>query len=169
MKKILSFIAASILAIAIASPAMAASASGSVSVTASLQPSCSVGSGATVDFGPISLQADGTPGYGFASNSFYIWCTNTTPFTISALGSVSGGYLLTGNGTGASKKIAYNISTNSGMNFGVTGSGAGPFTGTGQGVGTPASINLNLSVTGQAAGNSIPGAYSDSITVAVTY
>jgi len=167
MKKILSFIAFSLLAVAIASPAMAGTATGSVPVTAQLMASCTI-STSTVDFGQMTLANDGTLSAN-GMNSQYIYCTNTTPFSVAAITSASGGYLVTGNGSDATKKIAYTLGTYSAFNFGLTGTGVGPFTGVGQGYGVSSNLSVNLSVSGLAAQSSIPGSYTDTVLVSVSY
>lgn len=170
MKKLLSFTLLALLTSA--ATAFAGTATGTVNVTAQIMPVCYVTSTPDAAFGQITLADSGgvgaVPG---TTSDVKIWCTNTTPFTVAALTSTNGGFLITGDGSGGGKKIPYAIFHNVGDTVGMSGSGAGPFTGIGQGASTPATLGVyaDVSAIPMGAANAVPGNYTDTVSISVSY
>jgi spore coat protein U-like protein len=139
-------------------------------VTATLAATCSA-TAANVAFGAY------TPGGGTltANANISVKCTKSTAYTVALnKGSSTGGTLAQRlmTGTPATNTLQYNLYTAASLAtiFGDGTGGTGTVAGTGAGVATPTTVTvygqLPDNATNQAA---VPGAYSDTITVTVTY
>jgi spore coat protein U-like protein len=152
----------------VAAGAHAATATGTFTVTATVLKTCSVTAG-NLGFGNY------TPGAGAvtASSTINVNCTKTTPFTVALNGgSTTGGTVaqrLMANGTNT---LQYNLFTSNTFAT-VFGDGTGtsatqPGTGAGVATSVPFTVfgRLPDNATNQAA---VPGSYTDTVTVTVTY
>ncbi len=148
--------------------AQAATTTTTFAVTATVQSTCSA-TAATLAF------PNYTPGGGAqtGNTSISVKCTKNTPFTVSLnAGSTTGdAFAQRLMGSGANT-LQYNLYTTAALAtiFGDGTGGTGQIAGTGLGVATANTVQVfgqvPDSVTNQAA---VPGAYSDTITVTVTY
>ena len=166
MRKILTAtLAAAVMA---AGVAQSATTTTSFAVTATVQSTCSA-TAAALAFGNY------TPGTGAltGNTTIAVKCTKTTPFTVALnVGSTAGDSFvqrLMGSGPNT---LQYNLFTTAALNT-VFGDGTGAtatVAGTGAGIATASNVivygQLPDNVTNQA---SVPGAYTDTITVTVTY
>jgi spore coat protein U-like protein len=166
MHKILTAtLAAGVMAAGIA---QAATTTTTFAVTATVQSTCSA-TAATLAF------PNYTPGGGAqtGNTTISVKCTKNTPFTVALnVGSTTGdAFAQRLMGSGANT-LQYNLYTTSGLAtiFGDGTGGTGTIAGTGLGVATANAVQVfgqvPDSATNQAA---VPGAYSDTITVTVTY
>ena len=166
MRKILTAtLAAGVMAAGIA---QAATTTTTFAVTATVQSTCSA-TAATLAF------PNYTPGGGaqIGNTSISIKCTKNTPFTVTLnAGSTTGDtFLQRLMGSGANT-LQYNLYTSAALGtvFGDGTGGTGTVPGTGLGVATTNTVQVFGQVpdnaTNQAA---VPGAYTDTITVTVTY
>jgi spore coat protein U-like protein len=166
MRKILTAtLAAAVMA---AGVAQSATTTTTFAVTATVQSTCSA-TAATLAF------PNYTPGGGaqIGNTSISIKCTKNTPFTVSLnAGSTTGdAFAQRLMGSGANT-LQYNLYTTSGLAtiFGDGSGSTGTVGGTGLGVATANTVQVfgqvPDSATNQAA---IPGSYTDTITVTVTY
>lgn len=145
--------------------AVAATLTGSLPVSASVTASCQnlvAGSLAHGSYDPSATDDND------AQTSVTVQCTNTTPLQLSA--SRGTGSLLQRQMASGDNRLNYNLYTN-GARTTIWGDGSG---GTATIAAIGAGVSSNVAVTifsripkGQA--NAVPGAYSDSITVTVTY
>jgi spore coat protein U-like protein len=148
--------------------AQAATTTTTFAVTATVQSTCSA-TAATLAF------PNYTPGGGAqtGNTTISVKCTKNTPFTVALnVGSTTGdAFAQRLMGSGANT-LQYNLYTTSGLAtiFGDGTGGTGTIAGTGLGVATANAVQVfgqvPDSATNQAA---VPGAYSDTITVTVTY
>ena len=156
-----------VLAVAGAQPAMAATATGSLSTSATVTSNCVVSTTA-VAFGDVDVtggsNVDGTGGLS-------VTCTSGTAWTATAdAGAGTGASLATRKMTKGTDLLTYVLYTDSARTSvwgdGVTAGATGTFTGTG--TGSPQASTIYGRVpSGQ---TSLPaGAYSDTVTVTVTY
>jgi spore coat protein U-like protein len=168
MYRILTATLAAGVMVAGVAPAASTTTTTNIAVSATVQATCSA-TATALGFGTY------TPGAGaLASNStISIKCTKSTPYTVSLNGgSTTGGTVaqrLMANGTNT---LQYNLYTTAGFAtiFGDGTNGSQTSTGTGAGVGTANAVTvfgqLLDSTTNQAA---VPGAYTDTVLVTVTY
>ena len=166
MYKILSAALAS--GVMVAGIAQAATTTTTFAVTATVQSTCSA-TAATLAF------PNYTPGGGTqtGNTTVSVKCTKNTPFTVALnAGSTTGdAYAQRLMGSGANT-LQYNLYTTAALAtiFGDGAGGTGTVAGTGLGVATANSVQvfgqLPDNATNQAA---VPGAYSDTITVTVSY
>jgi spore coat protein U-like protein len=166
MRKILTAtLAAAVMA---AGVAQSATSTTTFAVTATVQSTCS----ATA---PALAFGNYTPGTGTltGTTTIAVKCTKTTPFTVALnAGSTAGGTFvqrLMGSGVNT---LQYNLYTTAALGT-VFGDGTGA-TGTVAGTGAGIATASNVTVFGQLPDNatnqaSVPGAYTDTITVTVTY
>ena len=160
-KKVLLTLFATIAVLALVpASAFAATATTTFSVTATVQATCLV-SANTLAFGTYSgVQLDGTTTVG-------VTCTNTTPYTVGLdAGTFTGATVTTRRMTGpAAAPLSYSLFSDSGRttNWGNT---AGSWV---SGTGNGSSQTLNVYGRIAAAQYATPGAYTDTITVTVTY
>jgi spore coat protein U-like protein len=152
MKKFLLLTAiASVASVAAVAPAMAQSVTSSFTVGAGAPKSCTTPSALNVGLGNY----DGTAAV-TQNNTITFKCTNTTPATVTLLStnapSNTGGNLKNGANT-----IAYTMTGN-----GSTATGSGITAGA-------AAISVLSAVTVAAGQNPVPGAYSDTVSITVTY
>lgn len=159
--------AAALLAVAVL-PARAASSNGSFQVSATVVSACTV-SGSVLNFGnSIDPLSAGVPLD--ASSTLTVQCTNTTPYSVALnAGANAGGPANFGarammNGSYA---LPYQLYLNSGRST-VWGDGtntSSPVTGTGSGSSQTLTIYGRVpSLTG-----TVPGSYSDTVTVTISY
>ena len=167
MRKILTATVAGTLLLA-AAQADALTATTTFQVTATVLKTCSVNA-ATLAFGNY------TPGSGTLSGTttVNVLCTKTTPYTVALNAGTTGGSTfaqrLLGNGANT---LQYNLYTTNTYAT-VWGDGSGT-TATQAGVGAGLATASALTVFGQLPDNAtnqnaVPGAYTDTITVTVTY
>jgi spore coat protein U-like protein len=146
----------------------AATTTTTFNVTASVLATCST-TATALTFGTY------TPGAGTLANSstISVKCTKNTPYTVALnAGTTAGGTLaqrLMGSGA---NKLQYNLFTTAALTT-IFGDGTGG-TGTGAGTGAGVATANTLTVFGQLPDNAtnqaaVPGSYSDTITVTVTY
>jgi spore coat protein U-like protein len=166
MRKILKLtLVAAALAAGIAD---AATTTTTFTVTASVLATCST-TATALAFGTY------TPGAGALANSstISVKCTKNTPYTVALnAGTTAGGTLaqrLMGSGA---NRLQYNLFTTAALTT-IFGDGTGG-TGTGAGTGAGVATANSLTVFGQLPDNAtnqaaVPGSYSDTITVTVTY
>jgi spore coat protein U-like protein len=148
--------------------AQAATTTTTFAVTATVQSTCSA-TAATLAF------PNYTPGGGAqtGNTTISVKCTKNTPFTVALNAGTTTGDAFAQRlmGSGANT-LQYNLYTTSGLGtiFGDGTGGTGTIAGTGLGVATANAVQVfgqvPDSATNQAA---IPGAYTDTITVTVTY
>jgi spore coat protein U-like protein len=166
MQKILiAAVAASALAVGVAD---AGTATTTFAVTATVQSTCSA-TAAALPFGTY------TPGGGAltVNSTISVKCTNGTPFTVALNAGTTTGTSFTqrlmANGTNTLQYNLYTAATHTTVFGDATGATA-KVSGTGAGVATATAITvygqLPDSATNQAA---VPGNYSDTITVTVSY
>jgi spore coat protein U-like protein len=137
-------------------------------VTATVQATCSA-TATALPFGNY------TPGAGALANSstISVKCTKNTPYTVALnAGTTTGGTLAQRLMAAGANTLQYNLYTTAALTT-VFGDGTGT-TGTGAGTGAGVATANNLTVFGQLPDNAtnqaaVPGSYSDTITVTVTY
>jgi spore coat protein U-like protein len=166
MHKILTAtLAASVMA---AGAAQSATTTTTFAVTATVQSTCSA-TAATLPFGAY------TPGAGAltANSMISVKCTKNTPYTVALnAGSTTGGAFTQRLMASGANTLQYNLYTAAtfGTVFGDGTGGTATNAGTGAGVATANTVTvygqLLDSATNQAA---VPGSYSDTITVTVSY
>jgi spore coat protein U-like protein len=166
MHKILSAtLAAAVMA---AGVAQAATTTTTFAVTATVQSTCSA-TAAALAF------PNYTPGTGTltGNTNISVKCTKNTPFTVALnAGSTTGDAFAQRLMASGANTLQYNLYTTAALAtiFGDGNAGTGTVGGTGTGVATAVAVTvfgqLPDNATNQAA---IPGAYSDTITVTVTY
>lgn len=148
--------------------ATAATTTTSFQVTATVQSTCSA-TATTLAF------PDYTPGAGAqtGTSTISVRCSMNTPYTVALnAGTTTGGTLAQRLMASGPNTLQYNLYTTAAATtiFGDGTGGTGTGSGTGAGVGTANAMTvygeLPDSATNQAA---VPGAYSDTITVTVTY
>lgn len=148
--------------------AQAATTTTTFAVTATVQSICSA-TAATLAF------PNYTPGGGAqtGNTSISVKCTKNTPFTVTLnAGTTTGDAFAQRLMASGANTLQYNLYTTAALAtiFGDGTGGTGTIAGTGLGVATAASVQVfgqvPDSATNQAA---IPGAYTDTITVTVTY
>ena len=167
MHKILTAtLAASVMAAGVAQSATTTTTT--FAVTATVQSTCSA-TAAALPFGAY------TPGAGAlsANSSISVKCTKNTPYTVALnAGTTTGGAFTQRLMASGANTLQYNLYTTAALAtiFGDGTGGTGTVPGTGLGVATANTVQVFGQVpdnaTNQAA---IPGAYSDTITVTVTY
>jgi spore coat protein U-like protein len=158
---------ASALSLGAALPALAATASNTFQVTATVISACTV-SGATLNFGSsIDPLATATPLD--ASSTLSVVCTNTTPYTVALdAGQNAGGAANFGARAmkSGSDTLGYQLYLDAGRST-VWGNGTGSSTHSGTGTGS----TQNLTIYGRlpSLANVVPGAYTDTVTVTISY
>jgi len=165
--------AAAALAIAlmlsgVAAPVLAASpASNTFQVTATIASSCTV-SGSALNFGgSIDPLATATPID--ATSTLSVVCTNTTPYTVALNAGVNAGgasNFSTRRMKSGSNTLGYQLYLDAGRST-VWGDGTASSTSSGTGTGSV----QNLTIYGRlpSLANVVPGAYTDTVTVTVSY
>jgi len=150
----------------VATPAQAAVANGTLTVTATVQASCTI-TNATLGFGTIADLGAATNG----STTFDVNCTKTTPYSIAMSDGQNGSSDTTRAMSDGTDTLKYQLYTDSGYSdvWASTCSGTpGTDCAYGTGIGTAQTINVYGTV---AAGQNVEPstAYSDSVTMTVTY
>jgi spore coat protein U-like protein len=148
--------------------ANAATTTTTFAVTATVQSTCSA-TATALPFGNY------TPGAGALANSstISVKCTKNTPYTVALnAGTTTGGTLGQRLMASGANTLQYNLYTSAALTT-VFGDGTGT-TGTGAGTGAGVATANNLTVFGQLPDSAtnqaaVPGSYSDTITVTVTY
>jgi spore coat protein U-like protein len=153
----------------VAGIAQAATTGTSFQVTATVQSTCSA-TAATLAF------PNYTPGGGaqIGNTTISVKCTKNTPFTVALNAGATTGdaYAQRVMGGSGANTLQYNLFTTAALAqvFGDGSGGTGTVAGTGSGVATANAVQVfgqvPDSATNQAA---VPGAYTDTITVTVTY
>ena len=161
----IAFLAGACAAAALASPAAAGTTSSNLSVSASVNASCTVSTTA-LDFGGVdTLSASPVDGTGGVS----VTCTNGTDWTAAAdAGSGSGASFATRLMSAGGNTLSYTLYTNAGRTT-VWGDGSGSTATIGN---TGSGSAQNVTVYGRipAGQTSVPaGAYSDTVSVTITY
>ena len=157
-----------VLLAALAGIAHAASTTTSFAVTATVQSTCSA-TATALAFGGY------TPGAGALTNTstISVKCTKTTPYTVALnAGSSTGGTLAQRLMASGANRLQYNLYSSTAYTT-ILGDGTGT-TLLSAGVGAGLSTANALTVYGQLPDNAtnqaaVPGSYSDTITVTVTY
>ena len=148
--------------------ALAASSGNNFQVNATVVSSCTV-SGTTLNFGnTIDPLATSTPVD--ATSSLSIQCTNTTPYAVALnAGSNAGGASNFGARAmkSGSRSLAYQLYLDTGRSsiWGDGSAGSASYTGTGTG----SAQSLNIYGRLPSLANVVPGAYTDTVTVTVSY
>lgn len=158
-----------LLALALVAPvAHAGTASSSFQVSATVVSACTV-SGTTLDFGgAIDPLATSTPLD--ASGTLTVTCTNSTPYSVSLdAGSNAGGPTNFADRAmkNGSNTLGYQLYTSAGRStvWGDGSGGSAPHTGTGTG----SDQTLNIYGRLPTLSGVVPGAYTDTVTVTVSY
>lgn len=158
-----------LLAAALVLPALswAGTAGNTFQVTATVISACTV-SGTTLNFGnSIDPLATATPLD--SSSTLSVQCTNTTPYTVSLnAGSNAGGASNFGSRTmkAGSHTLGYQLYLDSGRST-VWGDGTGSSTVAGTGTGSTQSLTIYGRLPSLA--GVVPGSYTDTVTVTVSY
>lgn len=167
MTRILGSTVCATLLLASALPARTATASNTFQVTATVISACTI-SGATLNFGSsIDPLATATPLD--ASSTLSVVCTNTTPYTVALdAGQNAGG--ATNFGARSMKSGSYTLGYQLYLDAGrssVWGNGTGSSVHSGTGTGS----TQNLTIYGRlpSLANVVPGAYTDTVTVTISY
>lgn len=169
MQKILSIgLGLAALAATLTGAAHAATATTSFAVTATVQSTCSA-TATTLAFGGY------TPGAGTLTNTstISVKCTKTTPYTVALnAGSTTGGTLTQRLMASGTNRLQYNLYSSTAYTT-ILGDGTST-TLLSPGVGAGLATGNALTVYGQLPDNAtnqvaVPGSYSDTITVTVTY
>ena len=146
-----------------AEPAVAGTATGTLSVSMTIQASCTLSSSSAVAFGTSGVLASNVD----ATGSLSVQCTNTTPYTVALdQGAGSGATTSTRKMTGSGATVSYNLYRDSArtQNWG-NATGTDTVAGTGNGAAQ------TLTVYGRVPAQSTPapGSYSDTVNVTITY
>lgn len=158
------------LAVALLLPALAqaATAGNSFQVTATVTSACTV-SGTTLNFGAsIDPLATATPLD--ATSTLSVHCTNTTPYTVALnAGSNAGGASNFGARTmkSGNNTLGYQLYLDAGRSS-VWGDGTAS-SGTSAGTGTGSAQTLTIYGRLPSLANVVPGSYTDTVTVTVSY
>jgi spore coat protein U-like protein len=156
--------------LAAASTATAAIATSTFNVTATVLKNCLVSS-ADLAFGNYTPNTGALAG----SSAITVRCTKTTPYTVSLnAGTTAGGALAQRLLANGANTLQYNLFTSAALTtiFGDGTGGTGTIAGTGNGVAAASAQTVTVfgslpdNTTNQ---NATPGAYTDQITVTVTY
>lgn len=147
--------------------AQAGTASNSFQVTATVVSACTV-SGTTLNFGSsIDPLAAATPLD--ATSSLSVQCTNTTPYTVALNAGVNAGGASNFGGRAmksGSNTLAYQLYLDAGRSS-VWGDGTGSSTVSGTGTGSAQTLTIYGRLPSLA--NVVPGSYTDTVTVTVSY
>ncbi len=148
--------------------ASAATSSGSFQVNATVVSSCTV-SGSLLNFGsaldPLSAAVPVD-----ASSTLTVQCTNTTPYAVALNAGVNAGGATNFSSRAiknGSNTLAYQLYTDSGRST-VWGDGTASSS-TSNGTGTGSTQTLTIYGRLPTLANSVPGTYSDTVTVTITY
>ena len=164
--RLLSLAAAALLAPVLARATT--TAGNTFQATATIISSCTV-SGTTLNFGnSIDALATGTPLD--ATSALSVQCTNTTPYTVALnAGSNAGGAsnFSARTMTAGSRTLGYQLYMDAGRST-VWGDGT-TSSGTASGTGTGSSQTLSIYGRLPSIANAVPGAYTDTVTVTITY
>ena len=160
MKKIYSLVLfLALFGVAAVQEAGATTGNASVSVTATVSSSCVITAPPTLDFGTLTLDAEGNAPSVNRSIAVSFWCTQGS--TVS-LGAVTGGNtLLTGDGVGTSKQIAYATAAPTFTGRQLASGGGGPS--------APFSMNVSATIANGAYTGAMAGSYTDTIVVPINY
>ena len=157
-----------ILGAGLAASANSATTTATFNVTETVLATCSA-TAAALAFAPY------TPGGGAKANSstISVKCTKNTPYTISLnKGATTGGTVAQRLMASGANTLQYNLFTTAAVNV-IFGDGSGTSqteTGTGSGVATANTVTVFGQVPDSAANQAaVPGNYTDTITVTVTY
>lgn len=141
----------------------AATTTSTFSVQLTITASCIISSASSLSFAPSGVIATAIN----QTSTVQVQCTNTTPFNIGLnAGTATGATVTTRKMTSGSNTISYSLFSNAGMttNWGQT---IGTDTVSSTGTGAAQSFTVYGQVPAQS--TPAPGAYSDTITVTVTY
>jgi spore coat protein U-like protein len=150
-----------------AAAAFAGSTSTTFGVSATVNATCAINSASALSFGAF----DPTQGAQASTSTISVNCTNTTPFSI-GLDAGGGAGATVGNRVmiSGSNTLTYTLYQDSGHTT-VWGNTVGTDTVSGTGAGMAAANAITKTVYGYvpAQPNTVPGSYSDTVTVTVTY
>jgi spore coat protein U-like protein len=152
----------------VAGGAHAATATGTFAVTANLQSTCST-SAPALAFGPY------TPGAGArtANTTISVRCTKSTAYTVLLnAGTTAGGSFAQRLMASGANTLQYNLYTSAAFTsiFGDGSAATATGIGTGAGLGTANTLTVFGNLPDNAANQSaVPGSYTDTITVTVSY
>jgi len=143
--------------------ALATTTTSTFTVSITLTATCTINSASALNFGSVGLLTSNTPG----TSTIQVTCSNTTPYNIGLdAGTSSGATVTTRKMTSSGNTVSYALYSDSARttNWGNT-VGTDTVSGTGNGTGQ------NYTVYGQVPSQTTPapGAYTDTITVTVTY
>ena len=156
-----------VIAVASMAPAHAGSASGSLQVTATVLSACAV-TGGVLPFGSVDPVT--APGAVNASATLSVQCTNTTPYTVALDAGLNAGGAANfsarrlSNGTST---LGYQLYSDSARSI-VWGDGTAS-SATVQGTGSGSAQTLTVYGRIPALGGAAPGAYTDTVTILVTF
>ncbi|MCA0401383.1 MAG: spore coat U domain-containing protein [Proteobacteria bacterium] len=162
MKRVTTLLGA-VAGLAIAGNAHAATATGNLNVSITITASCSVVSATNLDFGSTSTIGANID----QTSTLTVNCTNSTPYTVAL--SAGGG----AGATVASRKLTSGGNT---LNYSLYRDAArtqlwGVTTGTDTAAGTGTGANQTMTIYGRVPSQAspVPGAYTDTVTVTITY
>lgn len=147
---------------------MAVTASNTFQVTATVISSCTV-SGTTLNFGN-TIDSLATPTPVDATSTLTVTCSNTTPYTVALnAGTNAGGAsnFSTRTMKSGSNTLTYQLYTDVGRST-VWGDGTASSS-TSAGTGTGSAQTLSIYGRLPSIANAVPGSYTDTVTVTVTY
>ena len=143
--------------------AFAATATTTMTVQVTITASCTINSAATLNFGTQGVLATNVD----QTSTLQVTCTNTTPYNIGLdAGTGSGATVATRKLTSGGNTVNYTLYSNSGRTT-VWGNTVSTDTVAGTGNGTGQSYTVYGRIPAQT--TPAPGAYTDTITVTVTY
>jgi len=156
-------VVATVCLLAFASLSLAATTTSNFTVQIALTASCSINSAAALDFGSqaiLSANVDQT-------STLAVQCSNTTPYNIGLdAGTGAGATVATRKMTSGGNTVSYSLYSDSGRTT-VWGNTVGTDTVAATGNGSAQSYTVYGRVAAQT--TPAPGAYSDTVTVTVTY
>ncbi len=176
MKKYMVVLAAMVIVVAVAGSTWAATATQTVTTTATVQKVCKNGTNGTLAFG--SIDPSGLVDVTASSAGLTYSCSNGTSFNITAIDGGTGG--VGGASTGTCAGFTGTMRDNAGAGphtldytLACAAPGAGPYAGQGFGAGSAVSVVLDGTITPAQFQNAYVGAadnaYTDVVTVTVTY
>jgi spore coat protein U-like protein len=149
--------------IVLACAAFAATATTTMTVQVTITASCTINSAATLNFGTQGVLATNVD----QTSTLQVTCTNTTPYNIGLnAGTGSGATVATRKLTSGANTVNYTLYSNSGRTT-VWGNTVSTDTVAGTGNGAAQSYTVYGRIPAQT--TPAPGAYTDTITVTVTY
>lgn len=154
---------AGLLSLALSGAASAATATGSLSVNITISSTCSVVSATAINFGTVSAIAANID----QTSTLTVNCSSTTPYNIG---------LDAGGGTGATVAVRKMMNGANFVNYSLYQDAGrttlwGNTIGTDTVTGTGTGANQTLTIYGRTPTQAVPppGAYSDTVTITITY